>query len=607
MWIFCASKYAERLDFSMNMGIFFISKNKYKLFYFLALIILFNIYFYYINLAKPLVPYMDSIRYIWLLNDLLTGNKTIFELWHQNGSVGLLYQLVTLFEWVFWGLDTRITVTYTAIVWLLIFSVYIVAWSNLYINEPNKKRKDFSFFMLFLSGLYFISPAGWEIYLLDLGFAQTIKNLLIILFLYYLSLLNYQACSVKKLNIIGIFGGLLILFATYGWSYPFTVTIFILVLLSNGFNSSVKYKGLYIVFPVMIGQIIYVIESAGVILDTKAITFDLVGLTSFILGVMYGLTSVFIGSETLHSLHILDSMKLLFGALFFSFLLFIIYISIKSKSKDKSVVFFISLIVFGLSTLAVISVSRGGQGYEFVGAPRYFMDYQFIFIGFILLTITQYLEKSRVKTVFVKDVYVNKIITTISLIYILFAIVGQTITYIDEYRKAPYRAALYQQQSLVYLLSDVSDANAKLLQTNIDSLGKAIAVSDSFNLASLRNFDGECKLSDALTMGDFYAKESTGVWLGKEGVLIIGNCPQKFNLYGYLPNNFSKRTLTIEHNKIITNHIIVPGESFSIMLNNGDYKNIIRVKLFIDHVDNWEQLKINDKRDLGVFITKVGK
>ena len=79
--------------------------------------IFFGLYIYYVRKAVPLVPYMDSIRYIGQVHDALTGAVSWFDLWHQAGSVGIFYQLVTLFEWVFWGLNSQVTVIFTALVW----------------------------------------------------------------------------------------------------------------------------------------------------------------------------------------------------------------------------------------------------------------------------------------------------------------------------------------------------------------------------------------------------------------------------------------------------------------------------------------------------------
>lgn len=204
----------------------------------ISFMIFFALSIYYVYLAAPLVPYMDSIRLIGQVHGLLTGNISLFELWHKH--VGIMYQLMTLFEWIFWGLDSSITVYFTIAIHAMLFGLYVKAWPNFYTECSSSKlnnQKILSIFAIQLFiGFYFFSPANWQMWLLDLGFAQTFKNLIIAVYLYFLSKIDYEIDLPKKLFLFGILGGMNILFVTSNWSYPFFVTVVFLVVLGKGMS-----------------------------------------------------------------------------------------------------------------------------------------------------------------------------------------------------------------------------------------------------------------------------------------------------------------------------------------------------------------------------------
>jgi hypothetical protein len=596
---------------SYPVAVCWIKENKYQCIgWLMSCIIFFSLYIYYIRTASPLVPYMDTVRYIGQVHDLLTGDISLSDIWHQHGSVGVFYQFITLIEWIFWGVDTTVTVNFTAFVWLMSFLFYVKAWPNYY-NEKidaklNKRILARVLFTPLLVGFYFFSPAGWEIYLLDLGFAQELKNLFIIAFLYFLSRIDFQTCDTSKLIFYGICGSCIILFTAYGWSYPFTVTVIFLVVLCKGVGA-INNRGLYVIIPILIGQVIYIKESAGVVLTSMAVTHDIGGAVDFFKGVLYGSATVFVGSETLHNMRLPTYITMGIGLLFLIVLLFSLMCFFKNKKVDRNGSFFAALMFFGFCTLIVISLARGGQGYEFVGAPRYFMDYQFMFIGFVAVsTCLLALPQRKVIGVSITRFELNKTLFIFFLcLFSLITVVGQTFTYLDEYKKAPYRAALYKAQSLVYLSGEINEINSKLLQTNIDTLFKASAIADRYSLVSLRKFSGKCNLSSALTTGNIYGMESTGRWLGASGKLIIGDCPQTFRLEGFLPKKFTKRTLMLDVNGEIHKILLVPGEPFSVALNNREPQHIVRLAFSIEHTVPKSEISSIDKRDLGVFITKI--
>lgn len=361
--------------------------------------------------------------------------------------------------------------------------------------------------------------------------------------------------------------------------------------------------------PILISQIIFIKLSAGVDNNLMGVSHDIWGAIDFIKGAMYGAASVFAGGETLITIRFSPIIVMFIGALFLVALFIVFVLWLKSAQDDRNGYFFASLIVFGVSTLAVISIARGGQGYEFIAAPRYFIDYQFIFIGFLGLTTILLLSPSQNVFKFnLVRVEINSKIISIcfALLFGSIAIIGHAITYYDEYKKAPYRAAVFKAQASVYLSAKVNEINAKLLQTPITELIKAMPIIQHYKLGSLRNISSKCNLKDALTSGSVHAMESTGRWIGKNAELILGACPQVFSIKGFLPKTFSKRNLIITVNGETFKEVIEPGKGFNIEVNQKNFNSIVRINFTIDYTQSSSELSLKDVRQLAVFITKAG-
>ena len=576
-----------------------------------SFLIFFSLYIYYLQQSSPLVPYMDSVRYIGQAHDLLTGAKSLPDIWRQSGSVGIMYQLVTLFEWVFWGLDSRITVIFTAVVWALLYILYVKAWPNFYdknaTTELNNRKLMSVFAIQLLVGFYFFSPAGWEIWLLDLGFAQTLKNLIIATYIYALSRINYQTCTISKLSLLGVLGAFIVLFISYSWSYSFSVAAIFVTALCGGLVLKNLYRGLLVILPVLLAQLIYVQQSGGG-LNSMAVTSDARGAVNFMMALMFGASSIFVGVETTDALRIPHVILITIGGLFIFTILIVFNLWFKSASTHRSGIFFAALGILGFCTLASIAVARGGQGYQFAATSRYFMDYQFIFIGFLgittcLLSLPKHFGKTNVAGIRINN---KAYLWFVVVAFGALAIAGQGVTYHDEYKKAPYRSLVYKEQSLVYILGEVNEKNVSLLQTDTASLTKAIAVSDRYNLASLRNFSDGCSLNTALTSGDVYEVEAAGRWLGRNGLLILGACPETFRVEGFLPKNVSTRTLTLIVNDEEYKSILKPGERFALLVKQKVARHFIRIKFSVDHAHTPPAFGSPDTRELGAFITKIG-
>ena len=574
----------------------------------------FGLYLYYLNASAPLVPYMDSVRYIGQINDALTGAISWRDVWHQSGSVGLLYQLVLLIEWIFWGLNSRVTVIFTALVWALLFILYAKSLSPLFVQWRMARSLNATLMAIFafqmLIGFFLFSPAGWEIWLLDLGFAQTLKNLFIAVYLYLLARIDFQTGTVGKFLLYGLLGMLIVLFVSYNWSYAFVVAALFVIFMRQGMNFSHRFRGLYIVLPVLLAQVIYVRAAKGG-LNAMAVTADLRGAGDLLMAVTYGAASIFMGIETMEWLRVPPTLAMIIGAFFLLAAMLIFYVWLRSGLTHPSGIFFAAICIFGLAALASISVARGGLGFQFSASSRYFMDYQFVMIGLLGLTmclITNLNDAANTQVnCFGAKLKAKKIAWSFVSIFGILVLAGQVTTYYVEYAKAPYRAAYNKEQSLAYLSGVISKQNISMLQTEERDLVKAMPVISRYNLGSLRHFSGPCNVSQALTFGDVFASESQGRWMGKSGIFVLGSCPGTIHVEGYLPVGVAPRTVTVNVGGEKYEVASRPGEAFSISVTPHATRRVTRVVLSVDHAHTLKNVALSDNRELGVFLTKIGQ
>lgn len=450
----------------------------------ISLALFLGVHIYFLRQALPLDPYMDSLRIVGQIFDVLKGKVSILEVWRESGP-SIFYHLITLIEWIFWGLNTQITVIFTALSLALTFMIYII--SSLRLIKNNKKSVVILVVLIVLqlvSACIFFSPAGWEIWLLDLGLPQVLKNFIIVIFLYYLSRTNFALITTKTFILTCLLAVSIVLFVSAGWSYAFTATVLF-------FSTSLPKRSprLFLLpLSVLLSQICFWYFSSGVTrLGAMSIPFDLSGLQIFLSAFFYGISTAFIGNETLELLKLPAYVIFLFGALFFIVSFFLMSYILLAK-REQGINFFMLIYTFGLFTLLSIAISRGGQGYQFVGASRYFMDFQFIFFGFMGMYIS--LLSDDVNTAGVhRNIFSEKLrisLTVFFIFFVLMAASGHLFTYYNEYRKAPYRALAFKAISDVYRNGTLDVESVRLLQTTFASLEKALPIFKQFNLGSMR-------------------------------------------------------------------------------------------------------------------------
>jgi hypothetical protein len=436
---------------------------------------------------------MDSIHFIGVVHDLWNGSLSWFQAWTDSGNA-IFHLIVIAIEWLFWGMNSKITVLISALVWGYIFLIYVQRSCQIFSQAIYGTSNLYSlFFIQLASAFIFFSPAGWEIWLLDLGLPQILKNLIIVLLFLKLSDLDYKRVSALKTVFLGISVSVINLLITAQWSYAVASTVIVVSILLF-WRAGVVLKSIFLILPVFVGQFIFIAYTAnGSSVGSMAVSFDLDGLFQFIAAVLYGAASVFIGNETVSLLGVHDTFALLVGALF----LFVVFLNLLAYCilvRENLGSFYLFILIFGLFVLGSIGFGRGGLGFHAAAASRYFMDYQFMFFGYIGICLFLQVRMSGPGHItFGTFGFLPTFLRVSMFLFVSLAVTGHFLTYINEYRKAPYRALNHAAQAKVYGKLHATEEDARLLQTNVFSLDKALPIIRDYRLGSLREKISESK------------------------------------------------------------------------------------------------------------------
>ena len=134
----------------------------------------------YVALASPQVPYMDTMLFFAQIDRIINGEISWLRVYGAGEHRGFLYPAITSLEWGLWGADARVSTVLTGFVVTAIFFYWLKAF--LYPQDDVRKtggQVRIAFLICLASAFIIVSPAGFELWTLSLGFAQLVKNLLI--------------------------------------------------------------------------------------------------------------------------------------------------------------------------------------------------------------------------------------------------------------------------------------------------------------------------------------------------------------------------------------------------------------------------------------------
>jgi hypothetical protein len=556
----------------------------------------------YIYISSPQVPFMDTMRLLTQLEDIITGESSWFAIYGAGEHRGLIYPFITLIEWLFWRVDARVTTVVTG--FIVVATFFIAAKAVLSSLEKSSSFKGGAVLtaVILLSSLIFVSPAGFELWTLDLGFAQLFKNFLIVMFLYWIAITRYWMASINHSIAVGFVGGFLIIFCTYGWSYPFYAAAVFSVFISSLQAKQQRSNGIVLILLLTLAQITYVVSGTGVFSNSGSVESNPFSLASTIKAICYGASTVFIGSELISKLSIPLSMAIFFGATLVCAGSVAVVTVLINRNPTK--IFFASLFIFSLAVLVGVSLARGMINFQNAGAPRYYVD----FIWLILAALGILFSSNGQNPAGAGDPPVIRILRSIFFFLFMVAVIGHSCTWIAEIRAAPYRAMAFKKMAEVYERGVATQDDAKLLQSPFPTAKEAVEIAQRYRLAVIRDENVGCALQTARYLEGLYMPEKNHArWMGKSGSIMVRGCPSSFVIKGYIPGSFTARKLSVQYNNTLQEIDVTPGQEFLVRVENANPDRGL-ILLSVDETTT-PSLSLNsaDVRELGVLITGLGK
>jgi hypothetical protein len=568
------------------------------------------LYWVYISRAQPQVPYMDTMLFLVQVDQILRGEISWWDVYGSGDHRGFIYPFITAIEWAFWGVDARISTLLTGFVVTIIFYYWLRALLCVRNDIFGESYQAIKTLLVSIAVAFIIvSPAAFELWTLDLGFAQLIKNLLIVLFFYQFSIKRPWEKSIAHALLFGVWGGFLILFATYGWSYPFLAAVAFSVMCVIYSEPRARIKAVTVLILMILAQYFYVYLGHGVFSNSQYSSQKL-AIFELLKGILYGAGTSFMGTEAISKSGVPVIAPMFFGGLLLLCSCVALIRVLITPSRVR--VFAAALLVFSLTVLVGVTLARGATNYLNTGASRYFVDYVWLLLAPILI-FTKPIEISVFPSylIWLERLPLQKIYRLANLlmaVLLVIALLGHLRTWQVELKTAPYRAEVFKAMAKVYRQGVAKEVDANLLQSPYEIANKGVDVAQRYNLAVLRTEASNCNIKLADYTGDWYLPAEDGTrWMGRHGNIMLRNCSSGVNLKGYIPANFSPRNLDVSYREKKVIIALEPGKEFFLHLDQTNTKNLV-ITLHVDRVTSPLLEGIGaDQRALGILLTYIGE
>lgn len=570
--------------------------------YFVLLIILMIptllIFYKYMYVLHPEVAFMDTLRFLTYFENSERGTASLFSTWNQGEHRGFIPQISVYLNAKFFKLDVFGATLSSGIV-LALTGILLGLEQCRTLSEKGRQQLSWIPFISLVVFTYFalFSLANWELYSLDVGVVLFGKNLVFIL--YWIGLDRVLGDSRQQPVLqwaLLLSGPLIVLVLAFGWSYAFVLTTMITAFLASPANKETKRFRSYLLFVLFISQIIYVVVGYSLGAGSYAVPGKIASVGNVFIGFLFALSSGFMGTETITSLGMP-----VWGQLVPSIMLMgsVVWLSLNIVlSKFKMPLVAVALVIYAVFHMIAVSYSRGRFDPRLAMAPRYYMDISLFFIGVFWIAI-----------LFIKDgdltKFTKKIVTIMSLILVLFFLVGQGITFQNEWVKAPYRHYAFNQMRNITLLGVNNIEEARTLQApNIQVAQNGVNVQRVFGLGPFR----QVGCSTPIYISGLFDKDENG-WIGKEAKMVIKNCGGNLKLKVFVPDSFLAKMIwvSIDGGQLFQAQL-VPGQETGfdvpVQEKNAQYLN---VTVIVDITTRPSDLQLgsSDTRSLGIVISSI--
>lgn len=563
------------------MSIFHI-RNKANLSRLFVAVIFFAVFLLYMSRLHPEVAFMDSLRYLTYVGNSFDRESSIFTTWSQGEHRGYLVQFGTyvnakLFDFSVIGAAYLCGVVILLTGWALV-------GQQLRLSQTYAVSKANIMLLMVLTFFTLFSLANWELYSLDVGVYIYLKNFIFVLFWIYLfRVLSQESTSRSQTIYLLLSIPVIILTISYGWGYAFVIaTIFIVCIVPLG-NSAKKIRAM-VILTMLLSLIIYAVGGTIAPTDMGKAPLQNANITNSIIGVFFAISSIFMGQESSVALGIGNHVRVTFSAVFISFLSYLLFINLKRR---KELVIPFALIVYSCLHILAVSYARGRVDPVQAMAPRYFLDFSLLAIGFFWIFVFSDIKYRYIKAV--------------GYFFVVTFVIGQLFTCLDEYRKAPHRHDSFLKMKVSTLAGSITLDEARRLQQPLDRAEKGIAVQRRFGLGPYREITCD---SPYFIEGHFPDK-----WVGAESRFLLRNCYSEVAIALYLPPHFPGTSVTAsDPTGLVVGEVSIESGTTQILRVNTKYMPLIldlKLSVATTHKPSELQTGVSDTRNLGVLITSL--
>lgn len=491
----------------------------------------------YLSRAMPVAPYMDTLRVIALLDGWEHGRVALAQLWgvgsaHQGliNEVFIYANIKLLHYDALWA--SRLTGAVIASLCLLL-GLTGLSWLR---RDPGQAGAMWPWlgYLLFcvLVPIQLFSGAGFELLTLDLGLSLWIKNAAIVgYFVLHSAFLRAAATSAsmwRRSLALMLLGPPLVLLVTMGWSFAFVGAATLQLLAAgnparHGLRRYMPVLSLWTALAAYVG-ISLLGRSSGELAAAGVHFSELLPLAALALsgavippGVAAGIGMPVLGQQMVGVLMMLVAAVFLVGLV--------------RGRRPLPETTPLALLGYAGATALALAVGRGGEGAGAMLASRYYMDLVLFPIGLGWLAL-----------MLGRATAMRLLVMSALCLMLLF----QCLTYRQEWRAAPYRAAIFSAMNQA-LLQQVPDKHAA--DTLQAPLGDARMASRIMKMEGLGPFHGapagSCDQESLVRGQGWYGDENGGAWMAADALLAVPGCPCTLSMTVFLPTGFPARTLTI--------------------------------------------------------------
>ena len=535
----------------------------------LACFVFFLLHQLYVSIVSPTALYMDSLRLMHHLREFDEGRMTLLDVWGYGGAShrGLVFQLFLYANVRLFSLDVMLANRLTGLMVLLVGLAVALPYLKQNLKDVSSGARRLCYCLVaVLFVVLGYSPAGFELFTLDLGLPLWFKNLCFVAFFILHGRFLYQPTGPQAV-LLAFASAAIVLVVAMGWAYAFAgATLAVHGCAAILTKPARSLKSWLPSVAIIISIILYIKGGDGA---GDGVTSVMIAQKFFSAAWLacHAVGSTFLGAETGIRYGVPHWIPGLIGAGMFVMAIALVGHRLLRRSWSGSLLP-IYLISYGTLVAVSVSYARGNAGYDAVMASRYYMDLYLFTVGTFWVWSEGAIKQGG-----------GLLWSLIAALALLFG--GQLATQLTEWRAAPYRREAIAAMNKATLSGLVRPEDAQLLQSPRENARLGIAAMRAWNVGVFRGLDrvASCDVSKVMFLAGWYPPEKDSTWMAGAATLSVPPCGCNLSANVYLPASFSAREIFIRaENEVVVRRQLRPGEVTTIKVPGYGARTLLEVE-----------------------------